>query len=316
MRTENWGGVGRGRFEASSPRTQHALGLASLYAHVDRPVLLLGRVGTGKTTLARMIHAQSNREGQFVPISSGELTDTLYSDTLFGHVQGAFTGASGPQAGCIERAERGTLLLDDVALMPLSAQAAILRVLDSRRYRPLGAGQDRTASCRFVFASTIPLGDLVRDDVLLLDLSTRIGEFLIEVPALKDRPEEITQLASEAGNAFLRELGVPTGTLTLTEECEALLLRYPWPGNVRELRAVVERALVHAGPTDGEVVLRPGHLPDRFHEDSWDETEVNPPLSRSLVEGVLNEVSGNQSEAARRLGVHRNTIARYRRSAI
>lgn len=304
-----------GALEAGSPQMQHALRLARLYACIDRPVLLLGGVGAGKTTLAHAIHTHSRREGRFVPISAGELSETLYSDTLFGHVQGAYTGATGARCGSIERADRGTLLLDDVALMPLVAQASILRVLESRRFRPLGAMEDRAASARFIFASTIPLPELVGDGRLLPDLESRVGEFVIDVPPLRARTAEISFLATSVGEAFLAEQGF-RGTIELTDECEELLVRYPWPRNVRELRGVIERAVVHAGPSHGVVVIRPGHLPDRFHEPFEDCDSSSAQLTRGLVEGVLNEVAGNQSEAARRLGVHRNTIARYLRSAV
>jgi DNA-binding NtrC family response regulator len=313
MRTERGVATISEAFEAGSPQMQHAARLARLYSGVDRPVLLLGDVGVGKTTLARLIHTHSRREGSLVLISSGELTETLYSDTLFGHVEGAFTGASGAKRGCIECADRGTLLLDDVALMPIVAQAAILRVLESRRFRPLGATEDRVTSTRFIFASTYPLSDLVGEGRLLPDLESRIGELIIDVPALRDRREEITALAVHAGTSFLTEQGLQ-GTVEFTDECEDLLMRYPWPRNVRELRGVIERAVIHAGCSDGVVLLRPGHLPDRFHEPFDDSEWATPPLTRGLVENVLGEVAGNQSEAARRLGVHRNTIARYLRS--
>ncbi len=299
---------------ARSPQMRQALQLARLYSKVNRSILILGPVGVGKTTLAHAIHRFSARSGPFVAISSGELTETLYSDTLFGHVTGAFTGAVAAHRGAIERANDGDLLLDDAALMPLVAQAAILRVLESGRFRPLGASEDRRATARFIFASTALPAELVRTGRLLPDFESRIGELIIHVPPLCHRREEIPGLVHHVASSFLREHGCE-GSVELTYECEELVLRYPWPSNVRELRGVVERAVIHAGLRNGAIMLRPGHLPDRFHEPFDEDNSSSPNLTRSLVESVLGEAAGNQSEAARRLGVHRNTIARYLKTA-
>ena len=127
-----------------------------------RPVVLVGPVGAGKTTLARRLHERSGRPGPLICISAGELTQNLYGDSLFGHVSGAFTGARGSRKGAFTEARRGTLLLDDLAVMRPEVQAAVLRVLESGRFRPLGGAEDEVADCRIVFASTERPGDLVR----------------------------------------------------------------------------------------------------------------------------------------------------------
>jgi DNA-binding NtrC family response regulator len=244
---------------------------------------------------------------------SGELTDTLYADTLFGHVAGAFTSASASREGVVEWARNGTLLLDDLTMMSVAAQASLLRVLETGRFRPLGSSTDRPSTTRFLFATTVDLPDLVALGSLLPDLESRVGELVIYVPGLAERSEDIPPLAAGLASIFLAEHGY-TGHVEITVECQDLLMRYPWPTNVRELRGVMERAIIHAGPTNGTVVLRPGHLPDRFHQP-FEDGDSNSTLTRSLVESVLHEVAGNRSEAARRLGVHRNTVARYLKTA-
>jgi DNA-binding NtrC family response regulator len=292
---------------------RHAERLCQLYARVDRPILLLGPVGAGKTLLARAAHDFSRRPGAFVAVSAGELTEGLYGDALFGHLKGAFTGAIVTRPGVFEQAANGTVLFDDLALMPQIVQAAILRVIESRRYRPLGSADDRTARCRFLFASTKDTRDLVAEGRLIPDLSSRIGELIVPVPGLVARPEDIMPIAARTSTEFLAEHGI-AGPVEFTDDVRELMLGYHWPENVRELRAVVERAVLHAGLTEGRIVIRSGHLPDRFHEQS-DLARDQQHLSRGLVSSVLDQVDGNQSEAARRLGVHRNTIARYTKTA-
>ena len=240
------------------------------------------------------------------------MTESLYSDTLFGHVTGAFTGAIARHRGCIEEASEGSLLLDDLALTSHVAQSALLRVLESGRYRPLGSERDQIASARFLFASTVDLMELAQRGDLLVDLASRVGELIVPVPPLAHCREDIVPLGIQSAMHFMREHGYQ-GSVTFADDCVEVLLTYTWPLNIRELRGVVERAVIHAGPSRDAVVVRRAHLPERVLHPPDEPIPGN--LTHELVESVLRDTAGNQSEAARRLGVHRNTIARYLKTA-
>jgi DNA-binding NtrC family response regulator len=300
-------------WDSLAPEARHALELARLYAGLNRTVVIVGAVGVGKTFLAREIHRASARVGELVEVSAGELTESLFADTLFGHVAGAFTGASSMRRGAIAEAADGSLLLDDLAIMPRVVQSAVLRVIESRRYRPLGGKRDKAATCRLVLASTEDPRTLAEKGDLLPDLASRLGEFVVRLPPLRARRADIVALARRAGEEMLREHGF-RGDLALSDEVRVLLEAYRWPYNVRELKSVMERAVVHAGMSHESVVIRPVHLPERVR-NSLSASDPKTSLTVELVESVLRRVGGNQSEAARRLGVHRNTIARYVRNA-
>jgi DNA-binding NtrC family response regulator len=205
-------------------------------------------------------------------------------------------------------------LLDDLALMPTAAQAALLRVLESRRFRPLGGLRDEIAACRILFATTEEPRELVTEGRILPDLASRLGEFIVAVPALRDRKEDIVPLAEAAARQFLHEHGI-RADIRFSEDAIALLQAFDWPTNVRELRAVAERAVVHAGAVNGLVTVRAAHLPERIRLFDGSGA-ATPKLTLELVEYAIRQSRGNRSEAARRLGVHRNTIAKYCQSSL
>jgi len=300
---------------ADTPEAALAMRVAiercDLYAAVARPVLFVGPIGAGKTTLARRLHSSSGRTGRFVAVTSGEASESMYRDTLFGHRRGAFTGASADRAGAIERALEGTLLLDDIAFLPHEAQIALLRVLEERRFYPIGAERQREVRCRFAFASTVSLTSLIDDGHLIPDLSSRLGEFVVRVPGLAERRTEIPVIARRFAAEFRVEHGEEPH-VDFSDDALKLLQAYCWPTNVRGLKNVVERAVVHAGLREPIPVVDAIHLPDRIV--SFEPTqEESAKLTRALVARALADAAGNQTEAARRLGVHRNTVARWAR---
>ena len=292
-----------------SEAVRYSLDLCDLYARVRRPVVLVGPVGAGKTTLAKRLHQRSGRPGRFVPVSAGELSDTLFEDALFGHTAGAYTGARGVREGAFREANGGTLLLDDLALMSSRVQAAILRVLESGRFRPLGAKRDEVADCRILFATTVSPEGLARSGHLLPDVASRIGELVVSVPPLASRVPDIPTIASRLACDFLREHG-STGRVSFTSWAMNALCEYAWPGNVRELKGVVERGVIHAGMKRHHVLVDVVHLPDKVRECR--RRERGGDLTLGLVEAAVRRAGGNKSEAARqpRSGYVRSVSAR------
>ena len=300
------------RSGSKSPSFELAEELGGRYARLNRAVVMVGPVGSGKSTLARRIHDWSGRQGLLIEVSAGELTDQLYTDVLFGHVGGAFTGARGERRGAFQLATNGTLLLDDVPFMCIEAQSAILRAVEGRVVRPLGASRDVVVTCREIYAMTQHPDALTAREVLLPDLKSRMGDFIITLPSLAERPGDIGQLSIDYATCFVREHRLDRVPAP-SESALAMMRCYSWPGNLRELRSVVERAAVHA-ISEGAVEILPDHLPTRVCEAP--EQSARSRISPDLARFALSAAGGNKTKAARSLGVHRNTLHRYLRAAL
>lgn len=300
--------VSRSALTSKSPLAAYAFSLVERYAPINRPVLLVGPVGCGKTWLAAEVHRRSGRPGQFVVLSSGATSEELFRDQLFGHVAGAFTGAVTRRVGLIDKAACGTLLLDDLALMGTAQQSALLDVLATGRFYPIGSPDERMSAARFLFASTRSLAELTAHGALLPDLASRIGEFVIPVPALAHRSNDIMPLAVEAAIRFQEDQG-RSGDVRFTTECQDVLLRYPWPRNVRELIQVVECAATHAWVGTPPIVIDVVHLPERFARPF--EPAEPAPVSDAIVAAALKQTGGNQTAAGKLLGRSRSTVRRH-----
>lgn len=300
-------------------------------AAVDRPVLLLGERGTGKELAAAKLHYLSRRwEAPLVALNCAALSPTLVEAELFGHEQGAFTGASRERAGRFEAADGGTLLLDEIGLVPLEAQEKLLRVVEYGTFERVGSSRPMRVDVRIVAATNADLPALARAGRFKEDLLDRLSFEVLHVPPLRQRQEDIALLAGHFAGRMGRELGLEAAP-RFTPEALARLEAHPWPGNIRELKNVVERAVhradgepVDVGTIDFDPFRRPGESvaePDTSPpaiagaSPTTGPTAISPPsLPTSLPEavaaleiealrGALRATRHHQRKAATRLGL-------------
>ncbi len=226
---------------ARSQAMREALARADLVAPHDTAVLITGESGTGKGVLARRLHARSARaEGPFVAVNCGAIPEGLVDSDLFGHEAGAFTGALKRHVGRFQRARGGTLLLDEVGELPLATQARLLRVLQEGEFEPVGSERTLRADVRIVAATHRPLRALVADGRFREDLYYRLDVFRLALPPLRERADDLPELATTLASRVSVKLGLPP--LPIAPEAMVRILAHPWPGNVRELENLLERA--------------------------------------------------------------------------
>ncbi len=300
--------------------------MRKLYDHLeqvaasDAAVLITGESGTGKELVARSIHTGSRRAGKpFVAINCAALTQTLLESELFGHVQGAFTDARRERKGLFLEADGGTLLLDEMGEMPMSMQVKLLRALEERKVRPVGSDRELSFDVRVLTATNRDLETAVAEGRFREDLFYRINVIGIELPPLRSRGTDILRLAEHFENQFA---GSENKSVSgFAEGVAEKLLSYSWPGNVRELRNVMERAV--ALTRYDKITLE--DLPEKVRDfqggalviGGLDPNELVPmeEIERRYIHHVLEVVGGNQSQAARILGLDRKTIYRKLKSS-
>ena len=296
-------------FIAGSPSMQEVLEFAARVAPLDTTVLVYGESGTGKEFIVRMIHDQSPRAGApFLSVNCAALTETLLESELFGHVRGAFTGAIRDKAGLFEVAGVGTLFLDEIGEIAPTVQAKLLRALQEREIRRVGAERNIKVHARVIAATNRDLRAAVEAGTFREDLYFRLGAFVITVPPLRDRREDIPLLVHE----FLRRAAtrVKKDVKTISADAMTALMRYEWPGNVRELEHAIERAVILAHGTRIGVrelppeVRQPARM--RLRPDSLDLQEQE----RVMIERALERFRGNRRQAAQALKISTVTLWR------
>ncbi|MET3614911.1 DNA-binding NtrC family response regulator [Rhizobium aquaticum] len=270
-------------------------------APLPTSVLLTGQSGTGKEVAARSLHALSDRASKpFVPVNCGAIPPDMIESELFGHLKGAFTGAERAREGLFVHAQGGTLFLDEISEMPLATQSKLLRVLEDRKLRPVGAEREVPVDLRFIFATNAELEKEVQAGRFRADLFFRINVMQIHLPPLKARESDAVELAGLFMKKLSAQLGMPE--VVIDEDARRALTSYSWPGNVRELRNLIERTLIL------------GHFPDGFGPGEATPASPEPgslaDVERRHILSVLAACKGQRDEAAEKLGISRKTIDR------
>ena len=300
------GKLGLENIIGNSPAMQKVFRMVRQSAPTDATVLLEGPSGTGKELVARAIHALSPRaKGPFVAVEFAAIAPSLLESELFGHEKGAFTGAVARRIGRFEAANHGTIFLDEISEMPLELQVKLLRVLQEREFQRVGSNDNIKTDIRIVAATNRDLAAYVRDGKFREDLYYRLNVIDMRLPALKDRAGDIPLLA----NSFLKEFEGKFGKKTISSDAMKMLEAYSWPGNVRELRNAVENMCVLS--TSGEISV--GDIPENIARGGGTAASASGTLDdveKAQILAMLDEVGGNRTEAAKRLGISRRTIYR------
>ena len=286
---------------------QSMLNMVERVARSDTNVMLLGESGTGKEMVAQTVHRISTRsEKPFVPVECTGLPDTLFESELFGYCRGAFTGAATDKTGLVAAAEGGTLFLDEVGDIPLADQVKLLRLLETRRYRPVGSTEWQEADFRLVCATNKDLRALVAEGAFREDLYYRLNVFEIELPPLRKRIDDLEPLIA----TILERLDA--GSVTFSEAALNCLRVYAFPGNIRELRNIVERAILLAD--DG--VVHPSHLPAQCRDTVEPPEDLDAGIvtleraERRYLQQALAQHKGDRRELAEKLGVSERVLYR------
>jgi transcriptional regulator with PAS, ATPase and Fis domain len=295
-------------FITNSPGMQRVAELIDRIASTDANVLVLGESGTGKDTVARLIHDRGpRRDRPFVKIDCAALPEELLESELFGYEKGAFTGATDAKPGRFEAADGGTLVLDEIASLNLTAQAKLLRVIEERSFERLGGKQPVRIDVRIIALANINLKEAVRAHAFRDDLYYRLAVVTLELPRLVDRTEDIPLIAEQ----FMRQFAARSGRVGvhLSSETLALLLNHDFPGNVRELRNIIERAVL----SSTREAIEPEQLPEYLRSaGKFMQSRTRKPTLAELeavyIREILEYTRGNKTRAAEILGISRKNL--------
>jgi two-component system response regulator HydG len=330
--------TGMGSLIGRSPEMEKVYRIMSKVAFSNHPVLILGESGTGKELVARSIHSNGpNAARPFIPVDCGSLVPTLIESELFGHVKGAFTGANRAREGLLAAAEGGTVFLDEIGELPLDLQARLLRALQEKEVRPVGANHSVPINARILAATNRDLAHMVETGRFRKDLFFRLNVVNLRIPPLRERMEDIPLLAAHVLDRLRRENG---RAYTFADDALQLMMRYPWPGNVRELEHAIERAcalssgpLLHLG--DFPTQLQNQAFQDRQHDGNrsgtftldglGDKTFTSghaaglaeagavqsiADLEKHAILSTIHQLKGDKLMAARLLGIGKTTLYR------
>lgn len=288
---------------------QDVLELAARVAPLETTVLVYGESGTGKEFIVRLIHDQSPRAAApFVSINCAALTETLLESELFGHVRGAFTGAVRDKAGLFEVAGNGTIFLDEIGEVAPAVQAKLLRALQEREIRRVGAERNIKVNARVVAATNRDLRAAVEAGTFREDLYFRLGAFIITVPPLRDRREDIPPLVH---NFLVRAASqMKKDVSAVSADAMSALMNYRWPGNVRELEHAVERAVILANTPSIRVRDLPPEITQKPRHRPGDDTLDLQEQERASIERALERFGGNRRKAAEALKISTVTLWR------
>ncbi len=313
---------GLGSMIGRSPEMEKIYRILSKVAQSTHPVLILGESGTGKELVARTIHAYGpNAQKPFLPVDCGSLVPTLIESELFGYVKGAFTGANRSKDGLLVSAEGGTVFLDEIGELSLDLQAKLLRALQEKEVRPVGATHRVPIKARIVAATNRDLAAMVEKGTFRKDLFYRLNVVNLRLPPLRDRREDIPLLAAHFLDRISRE---HNRKFTLSDEALRTMMRHDWPGNVRELENSIERACaLSSGP-----VLHLGDLPTQLQQQGLEarraaaaageeagaaaapEVKTLAELEREAILGAIRTLNGDKLQAAKLLGIGKTTLYR------
>jgi two-component system response regulator AtoC len=296
---------------SQSKAMRDVLELAGRVARHNTAVLITGESGTGKEVVARAIHRMSPRsEGSFIAINCAAIPEQLLESELFGHIKGAFTGATADHPGLFELTDGGTLLLDEIADLPQALQAKLLRVLEEGEVRRLGAREQRKIDVRVLAATGRSMEEAIEQGEFRSDLYYRLNVVRLHIPPLRERPEDIPELLTHFARQMAQRLGRP---VSITPSALAALTNHAWPGNVRELRNSLERAAVlSAGGlldskdfalSDGGSSAQNGSV-----SGSLDLRSQVEAVEREAIQRALQAAKGNRRQAASLLGISLRTL--------
>jgi DNA-binding NtrC family response regulator len=294
-----------------SPAMQKIFQTIDRVAKTDANVLILGENGTGKELIARAIHRHSSRQNEsFASVDLGSITETLFESELFGHKKGSFTDAKEDRAGRFELANGGTLFLDEIGNLSMPLQAKLLTVLQNRKVSRVGSNKDTPIDIRLICATNMPLYEMVKENRFRQDLLYRINTIEIEIPALRERFEDIPLLA----NHFLKHYAAKYNKTVskISDGAVTRMHKHPWPGNIRELQHAIERAVILSNgsvlqPEDFNFAPAAGKEDGQLSLEQYNLEEVE----KLLIRKVLKKYNGNITQAASELGLTRSSL--YRR---